>query len=721
VQLFGGKMVLKRLRSFVGSCTHAIALFLAIGSSLTVQGEDWLGFHGLERQGTAEESSLLWRGELQPEWTTKIPGFGFSSPVVKGDKTYLTTAYETSEGTIARRALAYLGTIMAWALLIVVSIMVVRKGSNQTGLMRGFQALALMSLTLLLVSVINFADRLFMLEHSFQRSLKIATLLSTAGFMVAMLLRPERRRRGYLSIGAVAVLSLATYSLMPRKELIGNFALPGGLIYTTLLVAPMILVGLLAFGVSFFHGRFKNLGAEVQGDTRKRAIGRIVLYCGFPLVFTVVAISGLVSRILTLKKNWEWDAPDEPAMQIVFAPLLGWTSFIVLALVACVAIVIGSRYALKNIKVARLLISFSAPVAVLLSLVCFLLFAVFPTKRKMAYAVICLNKDSGTIVWSKEVGSSSTIWDFKGQNSHATPTIALGSAGLCAYFGEGGLFGLDLNGNIRWKVSDEQFDSPFGVGHSPIIDGNLVLLANDNESHPGKQNLESHIVAYDLNNGSVVWRQKRERSRPGLAGFSSPIVRMISGRKTVVMRGWEDLTAYDLNTGAVLWSHRLKHTGNFLVAGLITDEERIYVSDGAGVKAFNIEALAAGKVEVEWLARIPGEKVSTPILVDGLIFLATDTGVGACINVKSGEVEWRHKFGSRFFSSVVTQGDFVFFANEEGKLAILKRDPTFTMIAEKSMGEKIYATSVPLKDGLLLRSSSNLCFLKPSASLTMQD
>jgi len=315
----------------------------------------------------------------------------------------------------------------------------------------------------------------------------------------------------------------------------------------------------------------------------------------------------------------------------------------------------------------------------------------------------------------KQIGYNSTIRDFKGANSHATPTVAAGPGGFCAYFGSAGLYGMNATGKILWTVTDAEFDSPYGIGHSPIVADGIVILANDHERFPHDKGDKSFIIAYNLKDGRVLWRQARDRSQPRSAGFSTPIVRTIKGKKTILMRGWDDLSAYDLHTGQILWTRRLNHRSSIMVASLVSDEKYVYVLDGTGVRALDLDALAENRDPVAWVAPAPGEKVASPVLADGLLFFATDTGVAFCVDVNKRSVAWRQKLGGRFFSSAVAQGDYVIFVDESGKVSVVARDRTFKLIAQLEMGEKVYATPVPQADGILIRGTTNLFYLKSRA------
>ncbi len=96
----------------------------------SVEAQDWVGFHGLERQGVGPSplSALNWSSGVKTAWKTGVPGLGFSSPVVAGDRIYLTTAYHTEGGLFMRftssddvisTATVFLLTLVGWGTLAV--------------------------------------------------------------------------------------------------------------------------------------------------------------------------------------------------------------------------------------------------------------------------------------------------------------------------------------------------------------------------------------------------------------------------------------------------------------------------------------------------------------------------------------------------------------------------------------------------------------------------
>lgn len=73
---------------------HRIVLWLGI--PLVLLGGNWPQWRGPNSSGVSEEPNLPveWSGTRNIAWKTAIPGFGHSSPVIWGDRIFLTTAIE---------------------------------------------------------------------------------------------------------------------------------------------------------------------------------------------------------------------------------------------------------------------------------------------------------------------------------------------------------------------------------------------------------------------------------------------------------------------------------------------------------------------------------------------------------------------------------------------------------------------------------------------------
>src|SRR5262245_12731932 len=82
-----------------GSCTIMIKriLFLVVcvfGLNPSALAQNWPQFRGAEGNGVVTEGKHpeKWSAEEHLAWKTKIPGVGWSQPIVWGDKVFVTTA-----------------------------------------------------------------------------------------------------------------------------------------------------------------------------------------------------------------------------------------------------------------------------------------------------------------------------------------------------------------------------------------------------------------------------------------------------------------------------------------------------------------------------------------------------------------------------------------------------------------------------------------------------
>jgi outer membrane protein assembly factor BamB len=81
---------------------------LVVLVSLVAQGADWPQFRGPDGQGhaTVRQLPTEWNTTRNVAWVQKIPGTGWSSPVIQGERIYLTTAIsEGGSGDLSLRAL----------------------------------------------------------------------------------------------------------------------------------------------------------------------------------------------------------------------------------------------------------------------------------------------------------------------------------------------------------------------------------------------------------------------------------------------------------------------------------------------------------------------------------------------------------------------------------------------------------------------------------------
>ena len=80
------------------SCCGFLAIGLCVyaGSAVALHAENWPQWRGPAGQGVSSETAVPteWAPDKNILWKTELPGRGHSSPIVWGDRIYLTTAIE---------------------------------------------------------------------------------------------------------------------------------------------------------------------------------------------------------------------------------------------------------------------------------------------------------------------------------------------------------------------------------------------------------------------------------------------------------------------------------------------------------------------------------------------------------------------------------------------------------------------------------------------------
>ena len=163
--------------------------------------------------------------------------------------------------------------------------------------------------------------------------------------------------------------------------------------------------------------------------------------------------------------------------------------------------------------------------------------------RADTLVTIAIDRLNGKILWERAAPQVKTKVVDK-RNNPASPSPAVESNAVYVFFPDYGLIAYDGAGKERWSMPLGPFNNIYGMGASPVIVGDLIVLACD-------QSLGSFIMAVNKRTGRVQWKVDRPEAK---SGHSTPIVwRGPDGKDQVLVPGSFLLTAYDAATGRKLW------------------------------------------------------------------------------------------------------------------------------------------------------------------------
>src|SRR5581483_1294781 len=196
-------------------------------------------------------------------------------------------------------------------------------------------------------------------------------------------------------------------------------------------------------------------------------------------------------------------------------------------------------------------------------------------KTKHTWQVLCLDADTGKILWTRTAfeGVPKIKRHLKGSQANCTP--ATDGRHVVACFGPEGLYCYDFAGNLLWKRDLSTLDSAFaldreyewGFGSSPAICNGKVILQCD-LSH------DSFIAAFDLADGSKVWSTPRDE----IPSWSSPVVWRTAKRTEIVTNAAQYARGYDPATGAELW--RLAKKSEVTIPTPVLGKDLAFITSG---------------------------------------------------------------------------------------------------------------------------------------------
>ena len=163
--------------------------------------------------------------------------------------------------------------------------------------------------------------------------------------------------------------------------------------------------------------------------------------------------------------------------------------------------------------------------------------------RDTNLVTIAVDRSNGKILWEQQAPRARTEKLDK-RNRPAAASAATDGEHVSVFFGDYGLITYDVNGKELWKQPLGPFNNVYGMGASPLIVGDKVILVCDQQSN-------SFIAAWDKKTGKKLWETPRVEAK---SGHSTPILwTPRGGSQQVIVPGSFLLTAYNPDNGARLW------------------------------------------------------------------------------------------------------------------------------------------------------------------------
>ncbi|MCA1650293.1 MAG: PQQ-binding-like beta-propeller repeat protein, partial [Acidobacteria bacterium] len=384
---------------------------------------------------------------------------------------------------------------------------------------------------------------------------------------------------------------------------------------------------------------------------------------------------------------------------------------------------------------------------------------------------LSVDRKTGKVIWEREAPRDRTE-KLDPRNHPASASAATDGQSVFVFFGDYGLLAYDVSGKELWRKPLGPFNNIYGMGASPIVADDKVVLACD-------QSTGSFIAAFDKKTGNERWRTARPEAK---SGHSTPIVyRPAHGGTQILLPGSFLLTAYAAESGARVWwvgglafemksvpvidgdtlyingfgsgenepgrrvtvapssevfaAQDANKDGKLSAAELPNKhaQEAMAFVDLDGDKQLSVQewdyykaamdsengmlAIRLGgkgdmtEKSVRWTYRRAVPQLPSPVVYQSVLYMVNDGGIVTSLKPDTGELIMQGRLKGaidRYYASPVAGDGKIYMASEKGKVAVLKPDGGLDPIAVNDMQEDIYATPALLDGRIYLRTRTTL-------------
>jgi outer membrane protein assembly factor BamB len=385
---------------------------------------------------------------------------------------------------------------------------------------------------------------------------------------------------------------------------------------------------------------------------------------------------------------------------------------------------------------------------------------------------LALDRKTGKLLWRRDVTRARHMPIFKA-NDPASPSPVSDGKNVFVFFAELGLISYGPGGKERWRVPLGPFNSFYGMGGSPVLAGNTLVMVCD-------QRTNSFIIAIDARDGKELWK----KNRPNFEAYSTPaIYKPKTGPAQVIVLGSQTVDAYSLDKGERLWW--VNKVGSYPKGVPVVGADMVYVTAEGGDAPFfppfeetlkqydsnkdqrihreEMKSQADAYEHFGWLdanndsyvdraeydfvrtstslghgvtaVRLTGQgditashvvwrikksypNIPAPLIYRGVMYLMKEGGIVSSVDPASGEILKQGRTPDaleEYYASPVAADGKIFLVSASGKVTVLKADAQWEILATNNLDEQVWATPAIAGGNLYIRTRNAMYSFGASA------
>jgi outer membrane protein assembly factor BamB/HEAT repeat protein len=274
--------------------------------------------------------------------------------------------------------------------------------------------------------------------------------------------------------------------------------------------------------------------------------------------------------------------------------------------------------------------------------------------------------------------------------------------------------------------------------------GDLLLVSTSNGQNEGHLRVPSprapSLIAVDKHSGEVIWRAIGAGGEVLHGQWSSPVAASVNGRMLVLFGGGDGwLRAYDAASGHEVWrfdgnpkgARWLPRPGvlsrSSIIASPVFADGRVFIAMGQSPGHGNGPSLmyaispnGQGDVTASrllWTSRDVGRVVGTPIVKDGLLYVADLGGTVHCLDAATGAHVWTHETHEEIWGCLLLAGDRLYVGTVEGNMTVLRAGRRKELLAQFEMDAPLYSRPALAGNAIYLATARRLYRIAATPSL----
>lgn len=344
------------------------------------------------------------------------------------------------------------------------------------------------------------------------------------------------------------------------------------------------------------------------------------------------------------------------------------------------------------------------------------------TQLDLVRHVVCLDRGSGTVRWSKTVEAVLPEDPYAGMgvpsHGYASHTPASDGTRIFVFLGKSGVRAYDLDGNLLWERSVGTGSDPraWGSASSPIVVGDVVVVTAGPESRA--------IVGLDAATGAERWSAPAD-----VLGnvWGTPAAAVVDDDRTdIVVAAPGEFWGLNPATGKVRWYCPGVGDDGFNTSVVVADGIA-YAVEGRSGGSIAVRVGGRGDVGTSrtlWTGR-DANRFGTPVLYRGRLYVVSG-GVVACLDAATGARIYQSRLrgadggegggrrGGGDYSSPVAADGKIYYVSSAGDVHVFAAGDTFESLAVNRLsadGESFAATPAISGGAIFIRSNRHLyCF-----------